>query len=125
MYNISPEDVLNKHFKIIPKGTLVLSLNDLDKIYAAMTEYASLNRQGWTREVEDLKLGIEYWKGKYETACILLDRNKPESEQIKEYIEAIERADKLYESHVVVPLQQKVLELEEVIYQLKLDATTK
>jgi spore coat protein CotF len=39
------EDVLKKHCPLV-YGTM------LDSIKAAMTEYASLNRQGWTR-VED------------------------------------------------------------------------
>ena len=46
------EDVLIKNDVIINSGSLK------EKIFSAMTEYASLNRQGWTR-VEDGKPPID------------------------------------------------------------------
>jgi len=83
----------------------------LVEIRAALA--ASLNRQGWTREVEDLKLGIEYWSGKHDEVVkwlwelVDLKELKDTQGKTEEYLQrqpiAWKRAKELIASYQNVP----------------------
>lgn len=100
------EDVLKKHIEIYNSQVsdyrkFLLSEKEIKMFSAAMTEYASLNRQGWTR-VEDVKEVLE---------------------KCREYMD--DRADADYENEMYQPNREAGLLVDIDIVLTKLDATTK